>query len=94
MLGGSDWHVGGREFEGEARVEGAKHPRTEGEVRTEGEAREEAREGGIWGGGSVSPPRNIVNRSPTVFPSGKFTRPDFHRNISHCIVFALGFNSL
>ena len=35
----------GGEFEGEARVEGAKHPRTEGKARTEGEAREEAGEG-------------------------------------------------
>ena len=30
---------------GEARVEGAKHPRIEGEARTEGEAREKAGEG-------------------------------------------------
>ena len=44
----------GDEFEGEARVEGAKRSRTEGEARTEGGAREEAG-GGVWGGGSVSP---------------------------------------
>ena len=59
MLGGAQprtgpsWFLRG-EFEGEARVEGAKRPRIEGEARTEGEAREETG-GGVWGGGSVSP---------------------------------------
>ena len=44
---------------GEARIEGAKRPRIEGEARTEGEARENAG-GGVWGGGSVSPsPENF-----------------------------------
>ena len=52
--GGSSLASWRGEFEGEARVEGAKRPRTEDEARTEGEAREEA-EGGVWGGGSMSP---------------------------------------
>ena len=46
-------------IEGEARVEGAKRPRIKGEARTEGEAREKAG-GGVWGGGSVSPPRKFL----------------------------------
>ena len=37
---------------GEARIEGAKGPRTEGEVR-------EKAGGGVWGGGSVSPSPEI-----------------------------------
>ena len=45
--------VGGSES-GEARNEGAKRLRFEGEARIEGEARERAG-GGVWGGGSVSP---------------------------------------
>ena len=46
------------EFEGEARVEGAKRPRIEGEVRTEGEAREEAGEGS-GEGARWAPPQKI-----------------------------------
>ena len=46
-------------IEGEARVEGAKRARTEVEAQNEGVAREKA-EGGVWGGGSVSPsPENF-----------------------------------
>ena len=51
----------GDEFEGEARVEGAKRPRAEGEARTECEARDEAG-GGVWGGGSVSPSPEIFSK--------------------------------
>ena len=43
--GGSRLSCWRGEFEGEARVKGAKRPRIEGEARTEGEAREEAGEG-------------------------------------------------
>ena len=49
-------------IEGEARVEGAKRPKIEDEARTEGEAREKAG-GGVWGGGSVSPPQKISGKS-------------------------------
>ena len=50
---------GGSKIEGEARIEGVKHPRIEGEAQSEGEAREKAG-GGVWGGGLVSPsPENF-----------------------------------
>ena len=46
-------------IEGEARTEGSKHPRIEGEARIKDEAQDWAR-GGVWGENSVSlSPENL-----------------------------------
>ena len=53
------WVKGGGSESGEARIEGAKRPRFEGEARIEGEARERAGERSGEGG----PPQKIFGIS-------------------------------